>query len=181
MWTTLGELGFTKGRVLEPGCGSGVFIGFALEGAEMVGVELDATTAGVADHLYGARAEIHEGSFETFVEPDGSFDTVIGNVPFGKVSPFDPTHNRSNHKLHNYFLVKSLRLTRPGGLVVALTSRYTLDARNLTARREMSRLADLVGAVRLPQGAFWCSGAGNPAQHRKAQRGPTRCRSTTPT
>ncbi|MGH9210929.1 MAG: DEAD/DEAH box helicase family protein [Acidimicrobiales bacterium] len=157
MWRALGELGFTEGRVLEPGCGSGVFVGFAPDGAQMVGVELDATTARVADHLYGARGEIHEGSFETFAQPDGSFDAVIGNVPFGKVSPYDPQHNRGSHKLHNYFLIKSLKLTRPGGLVVALTSRYTLDARNLAARREMARLADLVGAIRLPAGAFAAS------------------------
>jgi SAM-dependent methyltransferase len=154
MWSTLGDLGLTEGRVLEPGCGSGVFLGLAPEGAEVVGVELDATTARVADHLYGARAEIHEGGFEEFAEPDGSFDAVIGNVPFGKIAPYDPRHNRSGHTLHNYFLVKSLRLTRPGGLVVALSSRYTLDARNPAARREMARVADLVGAVRLPERTF---------------------------
>lgn len=145
MWSSLGELGLTEGRILEPGCGSGVFLGLAPDAAEVVGVELDATTARVADHLYGARAEVHEGGFEEFAEPDGSFDAVIGNVPFGKIAPYDPRHNRSGHTLHNYFLVKSLRLTRPGGLVVALTSRYTLDARNPAARREMARLAERSG------------------------------------
>ena len=34
-----------------------------------------------------------------------------------------------------------------------LSSHYTLDAANPAARREMSALADLVGAVRLPTGA----------------------------
>lgn len=154
MWGAAQRLGFAKGRVLEPGCGSGVFLGFAPEGADLVGVELDATTARVAEQLYGARAEVHEGGFEDFAESDGSFDLVIGNVPFGKVAPYDPRHNRGNHTLHNYFLVKSLSLTRPGGLVVALTSRYTLDARNPSPRRAMARLADLVGAVRLPARAF---------------------------
>lgn len=71
-----------------------------------------------------------------------------------KVAPHDPRHNRGRHALHNYFLVKSLHLTRPGGLVLALTSRYALDARNPAARREMTSLADLVGAVRLPERAF---------------------------
>jgi N12 class adenine-specific DNA methylase len=46
-----------------------------------------------------------------------------------------------------------LALTRPGGLVAVLTSHYTLDAANPAARREMSAMADLVGAVRLPTGA----------------------------
>jgi N12 class adenine-specific DNA methylase len=38
-------------------------------------------------------------------------------------------------------------------MLLALTSRYTLDAQNPAARREMSELADLAGAVRLPAGA----------------------------
>ncbi|MCB9376716.1 MAG: hypothetical protein H6515_12740 [Microthrixaceae bacterium] len=120
----------------------------------LTGVELDATTAAIARHLYGARATIHNGAFEDLRVEDGAFDVAIGNVPFAKVTPHDPHHNRGRHALHNYFLLKSLHLTRPGGLVVALTSRYTLDARNSAARREMAMLADLVGAVRLPERAF---------------------------
>src|SRR5690606_41788848 len=73
---------------------------------------------------------------------------------FASVKPHDPVHNRGRHALHNYFLLKSLHLVRPGGLVVALTSRYTLDARNPAARREMAAIADLVGAIRLPERAF---------------------------
>ncbi|MBW3613990.1 MAG: methyltransferase domain-containing protein [Actinobacteria bacterium] len=154
MWGAVGELGFTTGDVLEPGCGSGNFIGLAPPGARLTGIELDATTAAVARHLYGNRATIHTGRFEELDAPDGCFDLVIGNVPFAKVTPFDRRHNQGRHALHNYFLVKSLHLTRPGGLVAALTSRYTLDARNPAARAEMAELADLVGAVRLPAGAF---------------------------
>lgn len=158
MWQAVGDLGFDgHGRVLEPGCGSGNFIGFAPEGAQLVGVELDRTTAEIARHLYGARATIHAEGFEDLRAEDGSFDVVIGNVPFAKITPHDPRHNRGRHALHNYFLVKSLHLVRPGGLVVALTSRYTLDARNPAARREMAGLADLVGALRLPERAFAAS------------------------
>jgi N12 class adenine-specific DNA methylase len=155
MWGAATALGVGDDvRVLEPGCGSGNFVGFAPPGATVTGVELDATTAEIAQHLYGARATIHNSGFEELRIPDGSVDLVIGNVPFAKVTPHDPRHNRGRHALHNYFLLKSLHLTRPGGLVVALTSRYTLDARNPAARREMASLADLVGAVRLPERAF---------------------------
>lgn len=155
MWHATGELGVGDGvRVLEPGCGSGNFIGSAPPGARLTGVELDQTTAEIAEHLYGARATIHATAFEELRVEDGAFDVVIGNVPFAKVSPHDPRHNRGRHALHNYFLIKSLHLTRPGGLVVALTSRYTLDARNPAARREIAALADLVGAIRLPERAF---------------------------
>jgi N12 class adenine-specific DNA methylase len=154
MWGLVGDLGFDEGEVLEPGCGSGNFIGLAPPGARLTGVELDATTAAVTRHLYGERATIHTGPFESLGDPDGRYDLVIGNVPFAKVSPYDRRHNQGRHALHNYFLLKSLHLTRPGGLVAALTSRYTLDAHNPAARAEMAELADLVGAVRLPAGAF---------------------------
>ncbi len=157
MWDLVGRLGFSGGWVLEPGCGSGNFIGFAPEGCSVTGVEADRTTAAVARHLYGARAGVHHGRFESFGAPEASFDLVIGNVPFAKVTPHDPRHNRSRLGLHNYFIVKSLHLTRPGGLVAVLTSRYTLDARSPAARREMEALADLVGAVRFPARAFAAS------------------------
>ncbi|MGI8808932.1 MAG: DEAD/DEAH box helicase family protein, partial [Acidimicrobiales bacterium] len=154
MWRAVGDLGFTGGQVLEPGCGSGNFVGLAPDGCEITGVEADATTAAVARHLYGARATIRAERFESFTAPDGHFDLVIGNVPFAKVTPHDPRYNRSRLGLHNYFIVKSLELTRPGGLVAVLTSRYTADARNPAARREIDARADLVGALRFPARAF---------------------------
>lgn len=157
MWTTVANLGFDGGRVLEPGCGSGNFLGFAPAGSDLVGVEADRTTARIAQALYGATATIHAERFEHVPLTDQSFDLAIGNVPFAKVTPHDPHHNRGRHALHNYFLLKSLHLVRPGGMVAAITSRYTLDARNPAARREMAALADLVGAVRFPAGAFQAS------------------------
>lgn len=158
MWRAVEALGFDgTGSVLEPGCGSGNFIGFAPPGASLTGIELDRTTAEIARQLYGARATIHPIGFEDHRADDGTYDIVIGNVPFASVKPHDPVHNRGRHALHNYFLLKSLHLVRPGGLVVALTSRYTLDARNPAARREMAAVADLVGALRLPERAFAAS------------------------
>src|SRR5699024_532733 len=76
-----------------------------------------------------------------------------GNVPFADVALYDPVHNAGNHAMHNHFIIKSLALTRPGGMVAVLTSRYTMDATNPAARQEMNHLGDLVGAVRLPTGA----------------------------
>jgi len=157
MWTGVRALGFDRGRVLEPGCGSGNFLGFAPVGCELVGVEADRTTARIATQLYGSSATIHDERFEHVQLEDDSFDLAIGNVPFAKVTPHDARHNRGRHVLHNYFLIKSLRLVRPGGFVAAITSRYTLDARNPAARREMAALGDLVGAVRFPAGAFQAS------------------------
>jgi len=152
IWDGARQLGFAAGQVLEPGCGSGNFIGLAPEGARMTGVELDSVTAGIAAVLY-PNADVRAGSFAEAREPDGSYDLVIGNVPFGKIALHDRRHNRHGHSIHNHFILKSLHMTRPGGLVMVLTSRYTMDARNPAARREMVTLADLVGAIRLPSGA----------------------------
>jgi N12 class adenine-specific DNA methylase len=152
IWTGAGQLGFERGAVLEPGCGSGNFVGFAPPGADITGVELEPVTAAIAAALYPS-ARIVAGSFAGWRAPEASFDLVIGNVPFGQVILHDPVHNRSRHSIHNHFIVKGLRLTRPGGLVMVLTSRYTMDARNPAARREIASLADLVGAIRLPGGA----------------------------
>ncbi|MGO9954738.1 MAG: helicase-related protein [Solirubrobacteraceae bacterium] len=151
MWALAAELGFEGGRVLEPGCGAGVFIGLAPVGAEMTGVELDVTTAAIAQQHH-PDARIISRSFAQY-QPRGTFDLTVGNVPFADVRLYDPVHNRQQHSIHNHFIVKSLALTRPGGLVIVLSSRYTLDAGNPAARREMSELADLLGAVRLPTGA----------------------------
>lgn len=153
IWAAVAALGFTGGRVVEPGCGSGTFLAFAPPSAQLVGVELDPVTAAIARHLYGVRARIHVGAFEEWRQPTESFDVAIGNVPFAKFAPHDPVHNRGRHSLHNYVIARSVALVRPGGLVAVLTSRYSLDARNPAWRREIAEHADLVTAVRLPSGA----------------------------
>ena len=152
MWSTVQELGFNGGTVLEPGSGVGTFIGFAPDTAEMTGVELDPTTAAISQALY-PEASIRAESFADTKLPTGHFDLAIGNVPFANVTLHDPRHNAGGHSIHNHFILKSLELTRPGGMVAVLTSSFTLDATNPAARREMNQLADLVGAVRLPTGS----------------------------
>ncbi|MEU0529192.1 AAA family ATPase [Amycolatopsis tolypomycina] len=153
IWTALRELGFDGGDVLEPGCGPGHFIGLAPPEARMSGVELEPISAAIAAALY-PDAVITSGSFADAATPENTFDATIGNVPFAKVKLHDPRHNPGRtHSIHNHFILKALRLTRPGGMVALLTSRYTMDAQNPGARAEMAQLADLVGAVRLPSDA----------------------------
>ncbi|PLS75695.1 MAG: helicase [Actinobacteria bacterium] len=155
VWVTARRMGLTGGRVLEPGCGTGVFLGAAPDDLhlELVGVELDPVTAAIAQALYPHATIRHEG-FQDTRYPEASFDAAVGNVPFAKVALTDPVHNRGGHSIHNHFLIKALHLTRPGGLVACFTSRFTLDARSPAARREIASLADLIGAIRLPEGAF---------------------------
>ncbi|OKH68301.1 helicase [Mycobacterium sp. SWH-M5] len=153
MWKAVQHAGFSGGRVLEPGCGSGTFIGLAPDNAQMVGVEKDPISAAVAAHLYPS-AQIRSEGFETTNVPNGSFAAVIGNVPFGDFALRDPAYNPKRLSIHNHFIVKSLDLTAPGGYVVVLTSRYTMDNVDDKARREIFSRADLLGAVRLPTSAF---------------------------
>ncbi len=152
IWQALQDLGFRDGRVLEPGCGSGNFLAFAPPEARMTGVELDPVTAEIAAALY-PDADVRAESFVDTRLPEGYFDAAIGNVPFDEIALTDPMHNPMRLATHNHFIVKSLELVRPGGLVAVLTSRYTLDSTGKTARLEIADRADLVGAVRLPAGA----------------------------
>ncbi|WP_236728592.1 DEAD/DEAH box helicase family protein, partial [Mycolicibacterium obuense] len=153
VWTALQRAGFTGGRVLEPGCGSGHFIGHAPTDAVMVGVENDPITAAIAAALYPS-AQVRNEGFETTRVPEGSFVAAVGNVPFGRFAVHDPAHNPARHSIHNHFIVKALALTAPGGYVAVLTSRYTMDSASDSARRDIAERGELVGALRLPSQAF---------------------------
>jgi hypothetical protein len=87
VWRLCIAAGFAGGRVLEPGCGSGLFIGLApaevREASRFVGVEVEPATARIAAALY-PESEIRACGLETVREPDGCYDLAVGNVPFGK-------------------------------------------------------------------------------------------------
>src|SRR5699024_1383936 len=153
IWNALQRAGFAGGPVLEPGSGSGEFIGQAPANAQMVGVELDQTTARISSWLYPS-AQIQAHGFEETRFAEQSFNAVVGNVPFGSFSVADSTYNAQHHSIHNYFIAKSLRHTAPGGYVAVMTSTWTMDSQRTTARREFARYGDLVGGVRLPAGAM---------------------------
>ncbi|MEU5181135.1 UvrD-helicase domain-containing protein [Streptomyces longwoodensis] len=155
VWAAVQGLGFDGGSVLEPGSGIGNFIGYAPDGADMTGVEIDPVTARIAKALY-PHAEVRHESFGETRAPNGTFDLAIGNVPFGRYKVPDLVHNKGGHSIHNHFILKSLDLTRGGGLVAVVTSALTMDGhgkRAETARMEMAEKAELVGAIRLPSGA----------------------------
>ena len=152
IWAALKRLGLEDARLIEPGCGSGNFIGAAPDDVSMVGVELDSMTAAIVAKLYPSAEILHESFAETSMG-NTYFDGAIGNVPFGDIKLHDPAYNPGHHSIHNHFIVKSLAMTRPGGMVAVLSSSWTLDAKNPSARRDIYSSADLVGAVRLPTGA----------------------------
>ncbi len=152
VWKAVRDLGFSGGDVLEPGSGSGNFIGRAPEGARMTGVELDSTTAALARQVY-PEAEIFNESFGRSPFNEEVFDAVVGNVPFGNFPVHDPRYNPDNrHSIHNGFIIKGLAELKPGGVMAVVTSSFTLDGADDTSRKEMAKYGDLLGAVRLPAG-----------------------------
>ncbi|WP_151641576.1 helicase-related protein [Corynebacterium sp. 11A] len=154
MWDVLAQAGITEEhRVLEPGAGTGNFISNASRQENMIGVEQDPISAGIARQLYPT-ATIMELGYENVDLPKGTFQAAIGNVPFENRSLNDPKYNRGQLSIHNHFITKTLEMMDDGGVFAVITSTYTADAANTTAREAMINQADLIGAVRLPSGAF---------------------------
>ncbi|MFE0453052.1 DEAD/DEAH box helicase family protein [Streptomyces sp. NPDC058914] len=161
-WSALSGLGFTGGRVLEPGCGAGTFINHTPAGLDVdwFGVERDPTTAGIAALLH-PDAEIVNARLQDAALRSNSVDAVLGNVPYGNFPVHDPTAPKSvRDSIHNYFIWRSVQALRPGGVAILLTSRYTMDSEDDTARRAIAQHADLLGAIRLPNGALAEGGTG---------------------
>ncbi|QHC33858.1 hypothetical protein [Streptomyces sp. HF10] len=153
MWQGLAAYGFDGGEVLEAGCGSGAFFGVAPPAARLTGVELDPTTAAIAGRIY-PHANVLAESFTDTDVPLGTFDAVIGNVPFAQAPFGERRYRAGGHSLHNGFIIKQLALLRPGAYMAVITSRWTLDGEDTAARRDMSRWGDLAAAYRLPKGTF---------------------------
>ena len=75
-------------------------------------------------------------------------------MPFGQERVDDRAYNKLNFSIHNYFFAKAIDQVRPGGIVAFVTSRYTLDSKESSARKHIAERADLLGAIRLPNNAF---------------------------
>lgn len=153
MWEAAGILGFTGGQILEPGCGSGLFMGlrpeFLSSDTLFVGIENDPITARVASALYPGQI-IRCIDFDKASLP-GDFDLAIGNPPFSNVTVQNRTPlGRMGLSLHDYFIARSIEQLRPGGLAMFVTSRYSLDKSDPAARQHVDAIADFLGAVRLP-------------------------------
>ncbi|MEI8196078.1 MAG: class I SAM-dependent methyltransferase, partial [Phycisphaerae bacterium] len=157
MYALLERLGFTHGRVLEPALGLGHFIGLMpdqMHGrSRITGIEIDSLTARLAKLLY-PDTDIRHQPFEESTLADGHFDVAIGNIPFGDYKPFDPRFKSWNFLIHDYFFAAALAKVRPGGLILFITSKGTLDKRDGALREYVAQQADLVGAIRLPNDAF---------------------------
>ena len=149
------QMGFSHGNILEPSMGIGNFFGMLPESmreSRLYGVELDSITGRIAKQLY-PKADITVAGFETTDRRD-FFDLAVGNVPFGNYKVRDKGYDRLNFSIHNYFFAKTLDQVRPGGIIAFVTSRYTMDAKDPSARKYLAQRAELLGAIRLPNNAF---------------------------
>ena len=149
------KMGFRSGNILEPSMGVGNFFGMlpdTMQGSRLYGVELDSITGRIAKNLY-PQADITVAGFETTDRRD-FYDLAVGNVPFGNYKVADKAYNKLGFSIHNYFFAKAIDQVRPGGIVAFVTSRYTMDSKDSTARKHMAERADLLGAIRLPNNAF---------------------------
>ena len=149
------RMGFRSGNILEPSMGVGNFFGMlpdTMQDSRLYGVELDSITGRIAKKLY-PQADITVAGFETTDRCD-FYDLAVGNVPFGNYKVNDKAYNKLGVSIHNYFFAKAIDQVRPGGVVAFVTSRYTMDSKDSTARKHMAERADLLGAIRLPNNAF---------------------------
>ncbi len=149
------RMGFRSGNILEPSMGVGNFFGMlpdTMQDSRLYGVELDSITGRIAKMLY-PQADITVAGFETTDRRD-FYDLAVGNVPFGNYKVNDKAYNKLGFSIHNYFFAKAIDQVRPGGVVAFVTSRYTMDSKDSTARKHMAERADLLGAIRLPNNAF---------------------------
>jgi len=157
LWRAAQRLGFTGGIVLEPGMGTGLF--FAAMPAELrettrlTGIEYCPVTARIA-RLVHPEATIRCEDY-TRSRLGGGFDLAVGNPPFAdRVVRADPATTSFGLRLHDYFIARSIDRLRPGGLAIFVASTGTMDKASRTAREHIASLADLVGAVRLPEGSM---------------------------
>ena len=158
VYNALGRMGFNGGQVLEPGMGIGLFNGLMPDSmvphSTYTGVEYDSITGNIAKLLY-PESNIVVGDFTQTKLPRDFFDAAIGNPPFGQIKiQADPEYRKHNFLLHDYFFAKTIDRVKPGGLLVFVTSKGTMDKANDRARKYLAERADLVGAIRLPQTAF---------------------------
>ena len=159
IYTALENMGFTGGEILDPAMGTGNFFGNLpaemAENSRLYGVELDSLTARIAKELY-PEAKIQNRGFERTKFENGTFDVIVGNVPFGDFKPYDPEYDE--YLIHDYFFAKSIDKLKPGGIMALITSAGTMDKYDDSFRRELSGKADFVGGVRLPEDAFRTAG-----------------------
>ena len=156
IYSTLSDMGFKGGNILEPSMGVGNFIGNlpdVMERSKFYGVELDSISGRIARLLY-PNSDIQIKGFEETTFSNNFFDVAIGNVPFGDFKVNDREYNKNNFLIHDYFFAKSIDKIRNGGIIAFITSSGTMDKKDESIRKYINARAEFLGAIRLPNDTF---------------------------
>lgn len=159
IWEAVEKLGFKGGRVLDPSMGTGVFFGCMPENiaskSSLTGIEIDNLTGRIAQQLY-QKSNIQITGFEKMKGLNNYFDLAISNIPFENIRVHDIEFDKYNYQIHNYFFAKAMSKVRPGGLVAFITGQGTMQSKKdaEVLRVELSKNADLIAAIKLPNTAF---------------------------
>ena len=113
---------------------------------ELYGVELDSISGSTSHNIY-TRLRISR-----YVDLKNQIlkrpaDLILGNVPFGDYKPYDPKYKNKKLKIHDYFIMKSLDLLKPGGILAVVTSKGTLDKSSNRIRKDLAEQADLLASI----------------------------------
>ncbi|MCO7216894.1 N-6 DNA methylase [Halomonas sp. OfavH-34-E] len=169
IWSALGEMGFSGGKILDPAAGTGVFGATAPRNAAVDAVELD-ETSGTINALVNAgpgyTATVSPFEAVASATPDESYDAVVTNVPFGTTADrggnqnLDPKYQKET--LEAYFILRSLDKLKPGGLAAFVVPPRCVSGRGgaeVKLRQRASLKAELLGAYRLPNSVFGAADA----------------------
>ena len=156
IYSTLSDMGFKNGNILEPSMGIGNFVGNIpdeMKSSKFYGVELDSVSGRIGKLLY-PESDIQIKGLEETSFSNNFFDVAIGNVPFGEYKVNDREYNKNNFLIHDYFFAKSIDKVRNGGIIAFITSSGTMDKKDESVRRYLAARTEFLGAVRLPNNIF---------------------------
>ena len=162
--TFLGDDSFVRElQVLEPSAGVGVFSDVKKDMIEMTCIEKDPIYSRI-NAVCNPDDKVQNTTFEEYGLKDETFDAIIGNVPFGnargKEIVLDPEFKDEKY-LERFFILKSLKKCRPGGLLVLIVPTTIIGSKGkrwANFRKKVSSQAEFLGAHKMPNGTFKSSG-----------------------
>jgi len=149
---------FTGGAILEPAIGNGVFVEHMSQeiknNSVVDAVEIDKVTSEITQKLH-PQIKLTTCGFEAY-NPDKKYDLIIGNPPYGSNQVEDVKHPDLNeYCIHHYFVAKSMRLLKQGGILAMVLPSYFLDNMTKHVRQIIKNEGgNLLDAYRLPDDLF---------------------------
>lgn len=159
------QLGYSKGIALEPSCGTGRFMLNAPDRYLVHGIEIDPTSARIAQILY-PQHHIERADFRRFAiaqeqksEPV-KYDIIMGNPPFGTFTLNEDdleatAHGKkhSSNKMECFFVKECCKYLNRGGILAMVLPYSCLSGERLTDWRDRldQQGMHLLGALRFPE------------------------------